>query len=314
MINKKNYHLLILHLAFLPLLCLHTIAQECNIEDYLICPGIPEEEIGTKIELRVGIVLQMSTLPLTPQASGEQTQTTSNDRANPGDRGIEYFLSSSFSQHVAMQMERINSDPSILVDHHLCALLVFYLIDCPGLSSADVHVVFARNGAFIAINMLFDEELHAEHSHVMANFYPVISINSNSHESNDLASQAAEAFTEKLGAIGKDDNCPHIYDTVLEMMMRRNELLVSVSSFAKAMGWKRIGLLVDCQFSSGEIIEQWSVGNASLSFSCYEEDNFLGSFQNFQGQEIFIYVFLGELQSYLRFLLTAHNYGVVGRR
>ena len=314
MVNNRKYHFLFLHLALLLLLSLHTIAQECTLEDYLICPGIPEQDIGTKIELRVGIILQRSTLPLNPEASGVQAQTVPNDHANPNDRGVEYFRSSKFSQQVAKQMEGINSDPTILPDHHLCVLLAFYLTDCPGLSSADMYGLFASNNIFVAVNTLFDEELHAEHSHILANFYPVLSINSHFHESNDLATQVVEAFTEKLLVIGHGDNCPHIYDTVLEMMIRKIDLLVSVSSFATAMGWKRIGLLVDCQFSSGEIIEQWSVGRASLSFSCYEEGDFQGSFQNFQGQEIFIYVFLGELQSYLRFLLIVHHYGLVGER
>ena len=314
MVDNRNYYLVLLHLALLLLLSLHTIAQECTLEDYLICPGIPEKDIGTKIELRVGIIVEKSTLPPTPEASGIQNQSIPNDQANPNDRGVEYFLSSSFSQQVATQMEGLNSDPNILADHHLCALFAFYVIDCPALSSAEVYNLFARKSVFVAVNTLFDEEVHSEHSHILANFYPVLSINSHFHESHDLATQVFEAFTEKLSAIGREDNCPHIYDTVLEMMIRKIDLLISVSSFTTSMGWKRIGLLVDCEFSSGEIIEQWSAGRASLIFSCYEEDDFQGSFQNFQGQEIFIYVFLGELQSYLRFLLIVHRYGLIGKR
>ena len=314
MVCNRINRFLLLHLAFLPLLSLQTVGQECDLEDYLICPGIPKEEIGTKIELRVGIVLERSTLPPTPEENDIQTQALPVDCVNPNDRGREYFLTSSFSQQVAGQMEKINTNPNILANHHLCALLAFYLTDCPRLSSADTHILFARHNAFVAVNMLYDEELHSEHSHVMANFYPVLSVTSHFHELDDWVSQAVEAFTEKLSAIGSDSHCVHIYDTVLEMMIRRKELLVSTSLFTKAMGWKRIGLVVDCQYSSGEIIEQWSVGNASFSFSCYEEGNFLESFQNFEGKEIFVYVFLGELQSYLRFLQTAHSYGVVGMR
>ena len=314
MVASKNYHLLLLHLALLLLLSLHTIAQECRLEDYLICPGIPEQDVGAKIELRVGIILQTSTLPPTPEASANETQSLSNDRVNRNDRGVEYFLSSSLSQQVATQMERINSDPNILADHHLCALFAFYLTDCPGVSSADGHILFARSSVFVAVNVLYDKDLHAEHSHIMANFYPVLSIDTNEHYSTDIASQGVDAFTQKLAAIGSEDNCPHTYDTIMEMIIRNMEMLVSVSAFTTSMGWERIGILLDCQLSNGEFLEQWSISNASLSFSCYEEGNFLGSFENFDSREIFIYAFLGKIESYFQFLILAHKYGVIGRR
>ena len=314
MVANRKYHLLLLHLPFLLLLSLQTIAQECTVEDYLICPGIAEEDIGTKIELRVGFVIQRSILPLTPEGSDEHTQTMPNDRLNPDDRGIEYFRSSSVSQQVAMNIEIINSDRSIFADHHLCVLFVFYLIDCPGLSSADGHVLFATNSVFVAINILYDEELHTQHSHIMANFYPVLSININQQYFTDIGSQVVDTFTHNLATIGSEDNCPHIYDTVLEMIIRKKEMFVSVSAFTHSMGWKRIGLLANCQFSNGEILEQWSVGDVSLSFSCYQQGNFLGTFQNFEGREIFIYVFLGEIELYLQFLRSAHKHGVVGKR
>lgn len=308
------YCLLLLHLACLLLLPLQIIAQDCTIEDYLICPGIRREEIGNKNEVRLGVIFQSNTLPPTPEASGDQAHTVVDDLLHADDRGTEYFHLSLPAQQLAMQTERMNLDPSILPDHHLCLLLIFFLTDCPHLTPTDTHIEFARNDISVAINMLYDEQLHSEHSHIMANFYPVLSINLYNSDDRDLSTLGAEAFTDTLQAIGNENLCPHIYDTVLEMIIGQKEMLVSVSAFTKTMGWKRIGILADCQASNEELFEQWPVGNTSLSFSCYERDNFIGPFQNFEQQELFIYVFLGELKSYFQLLKRAHKYGVVGSR
>lgn len=301
-------------LTYLLLLFIHKSIQNV-LPSHLSCPGIHETDIGSRPQLKIGLVIQSNDLLQDSEGSAEELSgIIDSDPLYPKDYGLRYSRSSSIAQIAMAQIELINHNPSILPHHHVCLLIVFYLLDHPGAESTHTYLIFTRYEPAVVVNMIHDIALHNEHEHLLSNFYPLISIKQYENNQCVLPSLAVEAFTHTLQAIGAEDLCPHPYDTILEMIIGQRELLVSVRAFTKAMGWNRIGLLSDCQISRDALSKQWPTGDALICFSQNNPNNFEETFQVFADNEIFIYVFLGKLGSYYQFLRTAYDYGVVGRR
>ena len=286
-------------IAIVCLLSLHivfaTFQRRDLVPNYFICPGVSLNEIGTKPQVRLGVMFDE---PVNSNISNHRTKLNLTDGdLIPGELLIPYSPLAVIAAH---QAEIINNDQHILHYHHLCLHYTFVPKRFEDIGKGAVYT-YSHNRVRQFVNSILTIAQHVAHSNLMAHYSPLISVYRHwtVNLCPDKASSLANIF---LGEKHEEESCTGYDDIALSILPSRHVLFLATYNFITKMGWKKFGIITTCK----TFLELWN-GNSIVQLTLYDPKDFITSFQPLQEPEINIIVFVGDLKLYLQMLLEFHN-------
>lgn len=262
------------------------------IPSYITCPGIDDNEMYTKPQVRIGVMLDHPT-------DYNATQLALEAGINYGDvlPGRLLLNYSKLAGVAYEQAEIINNRTDILPYHYLCIVYTFVPEGFRD-TARGPNFVYVITKVSQVINAIKKKDLHYANSDLMVYIYPLISINQ--HWTSNLCPGQTERLPQLLLGhnFEQDKKCNGLNDINLNIITTKYSLFHSTYAFIKRMGWKKIGILTSCK----TCLELWP-GDNNMKISLYNPKKFVESFAPFAAHELNIYMFLGNLKVYLQMLL-----------
>ena len=273
------------------------ISCKALVSNYFTCPGVSLNEIGTKPQVRLGVMFDE---PKNSNVSDLYIRLNLTDEdLIPGELLIPYSPLAVVATH---QAEIINNDRYILPYHHFCLHYTFMKYDFKDIARG-ANKIYAHSGVRQVVNANRNKEQGKAHSDLMVYYSPLISIQY--YISLDICpsriSPLARIF---LGQKYEETSCKGNKDTNLIIEVTRSSLFRATYNFLLKMGWRKFGIITNCRY----LAELWPQKRKSDSqLILYTSNDFITSFRPFQENEINVFVFIGSMDVFYRILIEAYN-------
>ena len=99
-----------------------------------------------------------------------------------------------------------------------------------------------------------------------------------------------------------DMGCVYMKDVAVDTLPEESNVLHAANVLVRRLGWEKYGVVVNQDLYRGP----WGE-SGNIFISAYDPGDFIESFEIFRINEINIYMYLGDLESYLRFMIVAHD-------
>ena len=288
-------------IAIVCLLSLHivfgTYQRHDLVPNYFICPGVSLNEVGTKPQVRLGVMFDE---PVKVNISDLRTKLNLTDGdLIPGELLIPY---TPLAVVAARQAEIINNDRHILHYHHLCLHYTFVAKQFEDIGRGAVYT-YTHNRVRQFVNSISTRDQHVAHTNLMAHYNPLISVYR--HWTIDLCpDQRSPLANIFLGEKHKEKSCTGYNDVAVSILPSRHSLFLATYKFLLKMGWKKFGIITTCK----TFLELWHGDlDGTVQITLYDPKDFITSFQPLQEHEINIMIFVGDLRLYFQMLLDFHN-------
>lgn len=280
--------------CFLAVLCVIPAAlSRCSIPCYLTCPGVEESEIGTKLQIRVGVILIMP-------ANINKTQLLTNAGLGPGDLipGELLIPYVPLALAASKSAENINNDTTLLPYHHLCLYYTFVPRDFRNIALGPMRS-YSHQGVYLIINAVKSRVLQSAISKQVVYLRPLLSVEEHWSLNSCPGRKQARLIMLLVGQeVRRDVVCSNNVNIKLGLTTTKYNLFLATYTFVRRMNWRRFGILTTCK----ECLEIWP-GDEHVIISYYDSSDIISSFAPFKDKEIDIYIFIGSTKTYLRMLL-----------
>ena len=267
-----------LQLVFLLILfqLLPLVVMEYKI--YTTCPGANSD----KRPIKIAIVLDWNSIA---------TDNSSNTEGS--DYGM--LLSSHSAQAAISQALLINNSSQILSEHKFCLVIVLYRFNEQD-TLKDFHVTLGGQGISAVVNAIMDEESFNAQYNILSHYFPTLLIQPHAH---------CDCFSpEGLHKAGIPLSTS--FYITLGIIPSQESLLTATLMFTSYMGWEKIGVIENCE----EPRSTETFHNSTIFFTRYDHTDFIRMFKPFAQNEIRIYIFIGNLMTYLQLIRVAYTMGV----
>ena len=281
--------LLSLHIVFA------TYRRRDLVPNYFTCPGVSLDEIGTKPQVRLGVMFDE---PVNSNISNLRAKLNLTDEdLIPGELLIPH---TPLAVIAARQAEIINNDHHILQYHHLCLHYTFVAEKFEDIGRGAVYT-YSHNRVRQFVNSILTIDQHVPHSNLMVHYSPLISVYL--HWTVDLCPDKISSLVNIfLGEKHEEEKCTGYDDIGFSILPSRHGLFLATYNLITKMGWKKFGIVTTCE----TFVELWH-GDDTVQLTLYNPKDFVTSFQPLQEHEINIIIFVGDLKLYLKMLLEFHN-------
>ena len=275
--NLPAFLVFLLLLQLLPMVLM-------EYEIHQACPGVSNSSISKKGHT-IGILLDWVA----------NNGTVTEESLNGSNYNV--FLSSQAAQAALSQVIHINNSSQILQEHQLCLVIVLYRFNDLE-EMQNFAVTLSRSKARAVMNAIRDENSFSKLNKILPHHFPTVLVSAHSHR---------ECFSheEFEGMHRTTFHAPYSTYVTLDISPTDEDLLAATYSFAKHMGWERIGVIDNCDKTRSA-----SSLNSTIFFTQYNPTNLVEMFKPFAKNEIRVYVFVGNLTTYLKLIRVAYTMGV----
>ena len=266
------------------------------VSNFFTCPGVSLNEIGTKPQVRLGVMFDE---PVKLNISDLRTKLNLTDGdLIPGELLIPYTL---LAVVATLQAEIINNDHHILPHHHFCLHYTFIKREFKEVARG-ANRIYAHNSVRQIINAIKNKRQSKAHSDLMVYFSPLISIQY--YRSLDICPYDTSLLSRIfLGQKYEETSCKGSKDTDLIIEVTRSSLFHATYKFILKMGWQKFGIITSCKY----LVELWQQRNPDVHLILYNSNDFIASFQPFEENEINVFVFLGHMDVFYKIMIEAYN-------
>jgi atrial natriuretic peptide receptor A len=284
------------HVAFAILILIAIPVELTLVSNYYTCPGIPQNEVGTKEQIKIGVVLEKPINCSPIDLAEMRINTTSQE----GEFILQY---SDYGMIAFKEIEHINK-LKMHHHHHICLHYTFIDRNFKNIAYG-ANYIYLSNSVQQVVNGIKDNYQNKIHNDLMMRYTPVVSITH--YQCIDICPSSPSPLAKIfLGAKYETPSCIGLKDANLKIVTTASSLFRAANEFLKVMGWRKFGIVTTC----AHLLEYWP-GNERVHLSLYlKNKKLIQTFdQAFQRYELNVYVFIGSIKTFYELLLDFDSYG-----